>query len=133
MTDDELGQAFAVSALPADAWTHREHLRVAWLHLRAFEVDEAHLRMRVGIIRLNASHGLVETAERGYHETLTRFWLNLVRSLVTPVPAASSDAFLEMHAERLTRDAPLRYYTRDRIMSLRARAAFVEPDLLPLP
>ena len=68
LDDDALWRAFHDGALPAAQWTHAAHLRVAWLHLARYELDEAHLRMRVGIIRLNAAHGLVETAERGYHE-----------------------------------------------------------------
>ena len=37
------------------------------------------------------------------------------------------------NAEVLTKDAPFRYYSRELVMSVRARAVFVEPDLRPLP
>ena len=78
LTDEALWQAFSTSTLPAEAWTHRAHLRMAWLFLKRHPLDEAHLLLRVGIIRLNAFHGLVETPVRGYHETLTRLWLALI-------------------------------------------------------
>jgi len=89
--------------------------------------------MRVGIIRLNASHGLVETAARGYHETITRVWLAVVRQLMQEVAAESSLAFVEACGDRLAKDALLRHYSRERLMSVEARARFVEPDLAPLP
>jgi hypothetical protein len=118
MSDDELWIAFQEHTLPAAQWTHAAHIRIARMHLARYSLDEAHILMRVGIIRLNLVHGLVETPQRGYHETLTRVWLVLVK--------ASSGADIE-------RDAPLRYYSRQRLFSVDARARFVEPDLAPLP
>jgi hypothetical protein len=133
MDDRALWDAFSESRLPADRWTHREHLRVAWMFLERHPLDEAHLLMRVGIIRLNAFHELVETPARGYHETLTRVWLALIARLRATASERTSDAFVEAHSASLSRDAVLSHYSRERIMSVRARSIFVEPDLAPLP
>ncbi len=133
LTDEALFAAFSASTLPDAAWHHESHVRVAYLHLERWELDEAHLRMRVGIIRLNATHGLVETAERGYHETMTRTWLALVaRARDAAGAGAGSDAFLAAHPELLDKQLPLRFYRRETLMSLRARTIWVEPDLGPL-
>jgi hypothetical protein len=129
--DDALWRAFHDATLPAAAWTHAAHLRIAWLHLARHELDEAHLRMRVGIIRLNAAHGLVETAQRGYHETLTRVWLVLVAAARHRAPGADSVSLLAQPG--LEREAPLAYYSRARLFSVAARARFVPPDLAELP
>lgn len=123
MTDDELWTAFHDRTLPAAEWTHAAHLRIATMHVDRYPLAEAHLLMRVGIIRLNAVHGLVETAQRGYHETLTWVWLALVadaRRRGTPVG-------------ELGKETPLRYYSRERLFSVEARARFVPPDLAELP
>ena len=133
LSDEELWHAFGAQALPAAAWTHRAHLRVAWLFLKRHPLDDAHVLMRVGIIRLNAFHGLVETPSRGYHDTLTRLWLTLVATQMRATDAQSSAAFVDACAGALGKDAALRHYSRDLVMSVRARASFVEPDLLPLP
>lgn len=133
MDDQELWQAFGNGALPEKDWTHVGHLRVAWLYSRRYPLDEAHVLMRVGIIRLNAAHGLVETAARGYHETITRVWLAVVRALMKELPAESSLAFVEACGDRLAREAIFRHYSRERLMSVEARARFVEPDLAALP
>ena len=131
MPDDDLWRAFHDATLPAAQWTHAAHLRIAWLHLARYELDEAHLRMRVGIIRLNAAHGLVETAERGYHETLTRVWLVLVAAARRRAPGADSVHLLARPG--VERDAPLAYYSRAQLFSVAARARFVPPDLADLP
>jgi GNAT superfamily N-acetyltransferase len=133
LDDASLWGAFNHSTLPDLEWTHRSHLRVAFMHLERWGLDEAHLRMRVGIIRQNRVHGLEETPERGYHETLTRVWLALVsgarRASRGPM---GSEAFVAAHPELLDKKLPLRCYSRDLLMSLRARTVFVEPDLAPL-
>jgi hypothetical protein len=131
LDDDRLWTEFHARTLPEAQWTHAAHLRIAWMHLARYPLDEAHVLMRVGIIRLNAAHGLVETAQRGYHETLTRVWLVLVGAARDRDPCADSRAFIATHA--LGREAPLAHYTRDRLFSLAARALFVPPDLAPFP
>lgn len=98
-----------------------------------FDLDESHLRIRVGIIRLNAAHDLVETAERGYHETLTRTWLAIVATATRTRPASDSESFLEAHRLDLHKTALLRHYSRKALLSIRTRAVFVEPDREPLP
>jgi hypothetical protein len=131
LDDDALWRGFHDRTLSHAEWTHAAHLRVAWLHLARYELDEAHLRMRIGIVRLNTAHGLVETPERGYHETLTRVWLVLVRAARRGSLAQDSVAFLREPG--LDRTAPLTFYSRERLFSIEARAVFVPPDLAELP
>lgn len=134
LPDDALWDSFHARTLPEKEWTHRAHLRMAWITLRKHAIDEAHVLIRVGIIRLNHAHGLVETAQRGYHDTLTYVWLRLVAALQRETPDFSdSREFLERHSASLAKDAPLRHFSRDRIMSLEARARCIEPDVAPLP
>ncbi|MGH7283002.1 MAG: hypothetical protein ACRELY_15870 [Polyangiaceae bacterium] len=134
LPDDVLWESFHARTLPEKSWTHRAHLRMAWMTLKKHAIDEAHVLIRVGIIRLNHAHGLVETAERGYHDTLTYVWLRIVAAMQRETPDFSdSRAFLEKHTAALAKDAPLRHYSRARLMSLEARARCIDPDLAPLP
>ena len=132
IADEALWATFHDRTLAHAEWNHTAHLRIAWLHLERQGLDAAHVLMRVGIIRLNAAHGLVETPERGYHETLTRVWLVLVADARRRDRGADSHAFVAAHTHALGRDAPLRHYSRDRLFSLAARARFEPPDLAPL-
>jgi hypothetical protein len=131
LDDDALWLAFHERTVPAAEWTHLAHVRVAWLHLARYELDDAHLRMRAGIIRLNAVHGLVELPTRGYHETITRVWLVLIAAARREAAGRDSLDFLAAHG--LARDTPLRFYSRERLFSVAARACFVAPDLAELP
>jgi hypothetical protein len=133
MDDAELWQRFARQNLTHAEWNHRLHVRTAFLHLSRYDLDEAHLRIRAGIIRLNQRHGLEESPARGYFETMTRAWLYLVQAARRQSGAVDSVTLLERQPELLDRALPLRHYTREVLMTPRARAIFVEPDLLPLP
>ncbi len=131
LSDAALWRAFHDRSLSAAEWTHAAHLRMAWMFLSRYGLDEAHVMMRVGIARLNAAQGLVETPQRGYHETLTRVWLALVQAARRGDEAADSASFVASHA--LPRELPLAHYSKERLFSVTARARFVEPDLAPLP
>jgi hypothetical protein len=133
MEDDALWSAFQGAALGASDWTHEAHVRTAFLFLSRYSLDEAHLRMRAGIIRMNERHGLVETPQRGYFETLTRAWLALVDDARRRSGATDSRALLERCPELLDRALPAAHYSRALLATARARAIFVEPDLAPLP
>ena len=129
-----LVRRFEDCTLPREEWTHAAHLTVALWHLLQFDWPEAVARVRRGIKRYNAAHGIVETPTGGYHETLTLFWLRTVRAFLE---AERNEARALVHlanelAATHDKSLPFSYYTRERLFSPEARAAWVEPDLKPL-
>ncbi|MFO0827077.1 MAG: hypothetical protein U0572_02920 [Phycisphaerales bacterium] len=133
MDDASLLRAFEDATLPHASWRHREHVKVGYLHLCRDPFDLALPRMRAGIRRLNAAHGVVDTPKRGYHETMTHAWLRLVDAAKrADGPFDNADAFVAAHAELMQPTLLRLFYTRDRLWSPEARIRFVEPDLDPL-
>jgi hypothetical protein len=125
-----LVRGFEDCTLPRDEWTHAAHLTVALWHLLQYDWPEAVERVRLGIKRYNAAHGIVTTPTGGYHETLTLYWLRHVRAFLEdgrnearPLVALANE--LVATADR---NLPLEHYTRERLFSPEARAAWVEPD-----
>lgn len=55
MKDQELLRVFEECSLPRDQWTHRCHVKVAYLYLRQFPYDQALLKIRNGIQKYNAA------------------------------------------------------------------------------
>ena len=136
--DDELVAAFERAAVPAEAWDHRAHVRVAFVYARQYGWETAVARMRSGLVALNAAHQVPDVVGRGYHETITVAFLRLIgaacqRAACQGRAFASSAEFCDAHPELMTKDALLAYYSRDRLAGAEAKAAFVEPDLRPLP
>jgi hypothetical protein len=135
--DQELLRQFETCTLPFDQWTHRAHVRVAYLYLELHPFDEALNQMRQGVKRYNAAHNVPESPTSGYNETTTHAFLHLiaaVRAAYTQShPVANSDAFCDMHPQLMTKHALRLFYSPHRRMDPRAKTHFVEPDLAPLP
>jgi len=129
-----LVRRFEDCTLPRAEWTHAAHLTVALWHLLQYDPAEATERVRRGIERYNAAHGIVATPTGGYHETLTLFWLRVVRTFLEGGrnEARSLVSLANELAADADRELPLRHYTRARLFSTEARASWVEPDLKPL-
>ena len=126
-----LVRRFEDCTLPREEWTHTAHLTVALWYLLEYDWPEAVTRVRAGIQRYNAAHGIHTTPTGGYHETLTLFWLRRVRAFLEDGrnEARSLVALANDLADSADRSLPLKQYTRERLFSTEARASWVEPDL----
>jgi hypothetical protein len=133
-TDEMFLRAFEDCTLPFEQWKHRAHIKVAYLYLRQLSYAQAIDKIRTNIQRYNAATNTPELLERGYHETMTQAWMQLVYcTLCEYGPAANADEFLDAQEHLLNRKALRFFYSRDQLISWRAKAEFVEPDLAPLP
>lgn len=132
---EALVRGFLSRTLPWSEWTHAAHLTVALWHLLHYDWAEAVERVRCGIRRYNAANGVETTRERGYHETITIFWMLYVRSFLEANynEGCSLASLANALVERAERNAPLEHYSRELLFSWEARVAWVEPDLKALP
>jgi hypothetical protein len=125
----EVISAFESATLPHDKCRHAEHLIMAMHYALHNDFDEALNKMRSGILKLNAAHGVVTTNERGYHETLTVVW---TRAVFDFVKASSNIGLVELAnaiIKKFDKDYPLKFYTRERLFSVEARYNFIEADI----
>jgi hypothetical protein len=116
--------------LSLEEFTHARHLTVAAIYLTKFSFDEALARMRVGLQRFITHH-----AKQGYHETITRFWMELLFSFLNGIAPETSvtERINEVVARYGSKEILFEYYTKGQVMSETARHAWVEPDLKSLP
>src|SRR5436190_4665817 len=132
--DEAFLRAFEDCTLPFAEWRHRAHLKVAYLYLRELPFGEALTKVRKNIQRYNAATNTPEALERGYHETITVSWMRLVHfALGERGPAAGADEFVEREAQFLPKDGLLKFYSREHLISWRAKSEFVEPDIALFP
>ena len=115
---------------PNERFKHAEHIRLAWIYIRQYGYDMAEERMRQSIRRLAVHAG----AQAKYHETITIAWMRLVgAALRLSARMETFSEFSRAHAWLLDKGAVFEFYSRDRLMSEGARAAWIDPDLKPLP
>ena len=110
--------------LGKEEFHHRDHLAVAVVYLYASDLEAAMDRMRASLKRFAEHHGVPGL----YHETLTRFWLLQVeRSLERSECLEQSVRKVQ---EKLSdKNLAFGYYSRERIESKEAKAAWLKPDL----
>lgn len=126
---------FEACSISKFEWTHHAHLAVGLWHVHTYGPAEALERLRTGIRRLNDSHGTPNTETSGYHETITRAYVQLLAQFLENGTAAvplSERVRQLMHDALVDRNVLLRFYSVDRLMSSAARAAWVEPDIRAL-
>ncbi len=131
-----IGEGLLARTLPRSEWTHEAHLAATtYLVLKRPEID---LDVELpGIIRgYNESVGGVNSDTEGYHDTITRAYLRGIRLFLQEADA--SRPIHELVNELLMspmgrRDWPLRFWSKDRLMSVEARRGWVEPDLRAMP
>ena len=129
MNDDEFLTAFEACTL--DEFHHRDHIKVAYLYLRRYPLDDAIAKVRAGLQALAAAWGApVNDLEKGYHETMTQAWVRLVHLTLSDCGVAeTADAFCNEQPQLMQKTRLQLFYSRERIMTWEAKREFVEPDL----
>jgi hypothetical protein len=132
--DDIFLEQFEMRTLPFAEWTHRAHLKIAYLYLTRTDFDSAAQKVCDGIRAYNAANNVPESPTSGYHQTTTMAWLHIMAATIAEYgPAATADEFLDAQPQ-LTQKKILRlFYSRERFASPTAKTTFVPPDLAPLP
>jgi hypothetical protein len=122
-SDDELMAGFEAASLPAFA--HADHVRLTILYLARHGRQETERRLFEGLQRFANAKGV----PKKFHVTMTIGWLDLVDDALRKHPDARDAATLVRRCpELLDRDALLRFYTADRLMSDAARERWIAPD-----
>jgi hypothetical protein len=127
--------AFQQRTLPLEAWTHNAHLTVALWHVREYGALASVCLLRGNIIAYNIAVGTPNTTQRGYHETLTLFWIAIIDMWLVEFRAMQPHADLTMlcntflTSEYALRELPLRYYEQEELFSVYARAMWLLPTL----
>ena len=123
LTDDELIRGFEAASLPA--FPHSDHVRLTILYLTRHGREETQKKLFEGLRRFAAAKGVPEK----FHVTMTIAWLDLVDDARRRHPAAGDpSALVAACPELLNRDALLRFYSPERLLSDEARQRWVPPD-----
>lgn len=124
---------FTACTLPKSEWTHEAHL-ITGLYMLAHFGEDALSEMRECLKRYNESVGGINDDHNGYHETLTAYWLSLLKKHF-----ADSGGRVYWNQQTLDdllfdekladRNSWLAHYSKERMMSVAARRSFIGPDL----
>jgi hypothetical protein len=126
MTETELIAAVEARTLPIEAFTHAEHVRLAWSYLRRLPVLDALATFRDALQGFAGHHGKATL----YHETITVACMLMVFERMGAMREASWEEFAHRNVDLLTwKNGPFfQYYPADVLSDPRARSTFVLPQ-----
>lgn len=138
MTPSSIVAEFTSGSMTRERFNHRAHLCVGLYHLSNPWLDDeasAAQRVRDAILAFNEKVGAVQTETSGYHETITLFYVRIIRHfLAARKPTEPFDTLADaLFAQWGDPKLPLEYWSKERLMSWEARRAWLAPDIQPLP
>ncbi len=117
--------------LRPDSFHHREHLRIAYVLICKYGVNEAHSRLRKGI-KSFLNHAGVDSSK--YHETLTYAWILAIYHFMNiSEDSYSFEEFITSNPILLDKNIMNSHYSRSILMSEKAKQKFIKPDREPIP
>jgi hypothetical protein len=125
-TDNDLIAAIDSKSFPLEAFTHAQHVRLAWACLRTMPLLPAMIEFR-RLLRAYATH---HGKPNLYHETITLAYLLLVYERIARTPHLKEwAAFSTEHADLLSfRNGPFfQLYSPDVLHNPAARVHFMLP------
>ena len=128
-----LVKEFEACTLKGEKWTHYAHLTIGIWYLSEYPAEQATELIRNNIQKYNASRGIIMTKENGYHETITLFYIWVIKKYLLSAP---EDSLVNLTNDLIDKfgykQLPFEYYSKERLMSWEARIGYLEPDLAPL-
>ena len=128
MTDEEFLEAFEDCTL--EEFHHADHIRMAWIYLRKFGYTAGSIKVKEGIKKFAAA----KNANTLYHETITEFWIRLVLHVIQAnTNVENFSEFLHSTWALLDAKSIFSHYTKDFLMSEKAKKEWMPPNLMPMP
>lgn len=121
---------FQAGILSKSAWTHDAHLIIAVWYVNKYSIDKALNILRGNILKLNTFNGVPNTDYSGYHETITKFWLIVVKKFIlsNDLLSVSQACNLLVNSRVGKPDYMLKFYDKEVLSSVNARRNWVSPN-----
>lgn len=129
LTDAEFKKQFANCTLDPEIFSHEAHLRLAWIHLDQYGIDQAIQNICLQLLNFVDSLG----ARDKYNKTVTIAAIRAVYHFMLKSETTNFKDFI-LENPRLKHnfmELLSFHYKTDIFNSERAKKAYLEPDLLP--
>ena len=125
MTDAEildLVRKLELCEIAPTEFHHRDHLAVSVAYLYSSEFPAALEKMRATLNRFIGHHGL-----KGYHETITRFWMQQVSERLDR-SLCLCESVQQIQKQLGNKDFIYEYFSKEALSSSQAKEGWIEPD-----
>lgn len=130
---EAFAKAFEDRSLEAVSFSHQGHVALAAVYVLRHGAAAALERLRREIPLFNVAKGGINNQERGYHETLTVFWVLLIEETLREMTGLTDLEKVNSTIERLSTSGLWReYYSFDVLKNPECRFRWVAPDVRSL-
>jgi hypothetical protein len=128
-TDQEFEQKFEHLLFESELFTHEAHLRLAWIHIRNYGIDEAIERIRSQLLRFVDKLG----ARSKYNETVTVAGIRAVYHFMLQSKTQNFRDFVLENPELKSdfKKLLMSHYQTDIFKSEVAKIKYITPELVP--
>lgn len=128
LSDDTFENQFATCTLEPTLFDHKAHLRLAWVHIRKYGVEQAIANVCPQIQRFD------QTFDDGtkYHQTLTEAAIQVVHHFMGRTATDTFEGMLKEHPRLVDSFGDLvhAHYSKELLSTAEAKTNHVEPDLM---
>lgn len=127
LTDEEFARQFANCTLPTAMFTHEAHLRLAWIHLKQYNEEQAIENICTQILAYATYAG----APGKYHTTITVAAIKAVHHFMQQSADPDFRTFIARYPQLSTDFKSLlsTHYSFDIFKSAEAKKHYIAPDL----
>lgn len=127
LTDNEFIVNFENLSIAPHHFTHKAHIRLAWIHINKYGIDKA----TVNIVHQIKNFVTHLNAQDKFNHTLTVAAVKTVHHFIKKTHTNNFQDFLNQNPRLLSSFKELIYshYSNDLIHSAAAKNAYLEPDL----
>lgn len=129
LTDNQFEQQFRDCTIDPAVFTHEAHLRLAWIHIRQYGVEQAISNICTQLQNFTRSLGAADK----YNTTLTIVAIRAVDHFYHKSNATSFNDFITAYPrlKHNFRELIAAHYGFDIFQSEEAKRQYLQPDLLP--
>ena len=127
MTEEEFYEQFENATLDASIFHHSNHVKMAWIYLKKFDLAEAIAKFSKALKNFAKANG----APKLYHETITFAFLILINQRMEINENKEDwDNFVEINPDLFDwkNNILKKYYSEETLKSQFAKKVFVFPD-----
>ncbi len=129
LTDDQFESQFSTCELAPELFSHEAHIRLAWIHITRYGIDQAISNIQSQLKAYTRHVG----AEDKYNVTVTVAACRAVYHFILKSDATIFHEFIEENERLLTQFKQLMeaHYTTNIFESTQAKEVYLEPELIP--
>lgn len=129
LNDKEFEISFASTSFPPEVFSHEAHLRLAWIHIRNYGLDQAIKNINKQLFDFVNMLGAADK----YNQTVTTAAVRAVYHFMLKSNANSFQEFIleEPRLKNQFKDLLFSHYKTDIFKSEKAKIEYLEPELLP--